>query len=112
MSRTILYFHGFKSSSNSGKAQEFKNFIENHTSQTSIVIPDLDDDFKNAIIVCTLLISKSNDMINKKNLGYEIELNVKVLVHDIRYSYVKNSSNNSSYFTSIHNTFGDEFVMK
>lgn len=48
MSKTILYFHGFKSSSDSGKAQEFKNFIENHLSQTNIVIPDLDDDFKEA----------------------------------------------------------------
>ena len=48
MSNTILYFHGFKSSSDSGKAQEFKNFIKNHTSQTKIVIPDLDDDFKKA----------------------------------------------------------------
>ena len=63
MSRTILYFHGFKSSSDSGKAQEFKNFIENHTSQTSIVIPDLDDDFKNA-----------NNQI--KNLINEIESNI------------------------------------
>lgn len=48
MSKTILYFHGFKSSSNSGKAQEFKSFVENHTSQTNIMIPDLDDDFKQA----------------------------------------------------------------
>ena len=48
MSKTILYFHGFKSSSNSGKAQEFKSFVENHTSQTNILIPDLDDDFKQA----------------------------------------------------------------
>lgn len=48
MSKTILYFHGFKSSSNSSKAQEFKSFVENHTSQTKILIPDLDDDFKQA----------------------------------------------------------------
>lgn len=48
MSKTIFYFHGFKSSSNSGKAQEFKSFVENHTSQTKILIPDLDDDFKQA----------------------------------------------------------------
>lgn len=48
MSKTILYFHGFKSSSNSCKAQEFKSFVENHTSQTKILIPDLDDDFKQA----------------------------------------------------------------
>ena len=48
MSNTILYFHGFKSSSDSGKAQEFKKFIENKTSQTKIIIPDLADDFKEA----------------------------------------------------------------
>ncbi len=48
MSNTILYFHGFKSSSDSGKAQEFKKFIENKTSQTKIIIPDLKDDFKEA----------------------------------------------------------------
>ena len=48
MSNTILYFHGFKSSSNSDKAQEFKKFIENETSQTKIIIPDLEDDFKEA----------------------------------------------------------------
>ena len=48
MSNTILYFHGFKSSSDSGKAQEFKKFVENKTSQTKIIIPDLKDDFKEA----------------------------------------------------------------
>ena len=63
MSETILYFHGFKSSSYSGKAQEFKNFIENHLSQTNIVIPDLDDDFK-----------KANEQI--KNLINENEPNI------------------------------------
>lgn len=48
MSNAILYFHGFKSSSGSGKAQELKKFIENKTSQTKIIIPDLADDFKEA----------------------------------------------------------------
>ena len=48
MTNTILYFHGFKSSSDSSKAQEFKKFIENKTSQTKIIIPDLKDDFKEA----------------------------------------------------------------
>ena len=48
MTDTILYFHGFKSSSDSGKAQDFKKFIENKTSQTKIIIPDLKDDFKEA----------------------------------------------------------------
>ena len=63
MSETIIYFHGFKSSSDSGKAQEFKNFIENHTSQTNIMIPDLYDDFK-----------KANEQI--KNLINENEPNI------------------------------------
>ena len=59
MSNTILYFHGFKSSSDSGKAQEFKKFIENKTSQTNIIIPDLADDFKEANKQIEDLISKN-----------------------------------------------------
>ena len=60
MSNTILYFHGFKSSSDSGKAQEFKKFIENKTSQTKIIIPDLADDFKEAN-------KQIEDLINKND---------------------------------------------
>ena len=60
MSNTILYFHGFKSSSDSGKAQEFKKFIENKTSQTKIIIPDLKDDFKEAHKQIEGLIEKNN----------------------------------------------------
>ena len=59
MSNTILYFHGFKSSSGSGKAQEFKKFIENKTSQTKILIPDLADDFREANKEIEDLISKN-----------------------------------------------------
>jgi predicted esterase YcpF (UPF0227 family) len=59
MSNAILYFHGFKSSSDSGKAQEFKKFIENKTSQTKIIIPDLADDFKEANKQIEGLISKN-----------------------------------------------------
>ena len=59
MPNTILYFHGFKSSSNSDKAQEFKKFIENETSQTKIIIPDLADDFKEANKQIEDLISKN-----------------------------------------------------
>ena len=59
MPNTILYFHGFKSSSDSGKAQEFKKFIENKTSQTKIIIPDLADDFKEANKQIEDLISKN-----------------------------------------------------
>ena len=60
MFKTILYFHGFKSSSYSGKAQEFKKFIENNTSQTKIIVPDLEDDFKEAHKQIKTLIDKSN----------------------------------------------------
>ena len=60
MTNTILYFHGFKSSSDSGKAQEFKKFIENKTSQTKIIIPDLKDDFKEAYKQIESLIDKNS----------------------------------------------------
>ena len=65
MTNTILYFHGFKSSSDSGKAQEFKKFIENKTSQTKIIIPDLKDDFKEAHKQIESLIDK-----NSRNILY------------------------------------------
>ena len=48
MTKTILYFHGFKSSSESSKAQEFKNFISRYTKNTKIIIPDLDNNFEKA----------------------------------------------------------------
>ena len=60
MSNTILYFHGFKSSSDSGKAQEFKKFIESKTSQTKIIIPDLEDDFREAHKQIENLIDKNS----------------------------------------------------
>ena len=60
MSNTILYFHGFKSSSDSDKAQEFKKFIENETSQTKIIIPDLEDDFKEAHKQIETLVDKNS----------------------------------------------------
>ena len=60
MTSTILYFHGFKSSSDSGKAQEFKKVIENKTSQTKIIIPDLQDDFKEAHKQIENLIEKNS----------------------------------------------------
>ena len=48
MTKTILYFHGFKSSSKSSKAQNIKHFIAKNTKKTKIIIPDLDDNFQNA----------------------------------------------------------------
>ena len=59
MPNTILYFHGFKSSSDSGKAQDFRKFIENQTSQTKILIPDLEDSFQEANKQIEDLISKN-----------------------------------------------------
>lgn len=48
MTKTILYLHGFKSSSESSKAQDIKHFIAKNTKKTKIIIPDLDDNFQNA----------------------------------------------------------------
>ena len=57
MIKTILYFHGFKSSSESSKAQEFKNFVSKYTKNTKIIIPDLDDNFEKAHLQIEKLIS-------------------------------------------------------
>lgn len=57
MIKTILYFHGFKSSSESSKGQEFKNFISKYTKNTKIIIPDLDDNFEKAHLQIERLIS-------------------------------------------------------
>lgn len=48
MNKTILYFHGFKSSSDSKKAHNLKQFIKTDTKNTSIIIPDLNDKFEDA----------------------------------------------------------------
>ena len=48
MSKTIIYFHGFKSSSDSKKAHNLKQFIKTDTKNTSIIIPDLNDKFEDA----------------------------------------------------------------
>ena len=49
MTKTILYFHGFKSSSDSTKAHNLKKFIKHNTKNTLISIPDLSDSFEAAI---------------------------------------------------------------
>ena len=49
MSKTILYFHGFASSSNSNKAKVLKNYISKNYRETKIMIPDLDNNFKLAV---------------------------------------------------------------
>ena len=60
MIKTILYFHGFKSSSESSKAQEFKNFVSKYTKNTKIIIPDLDDNFEKAHLQIEKLISDNS----------------------------------------------------
>ena len=60
MIKTILYFHGFKSSSESSKAQEFKNFVSKYTKNTKIMIPDLDDNFEKAHLQIEKLISDNS----------------------------------------------------
>ena len=49
MSKTILYFHGFASSSNSNKAKVLKKYISENYKNTEIIIPDLDNNFKLAV---------------------------------------------------------------
>ena len=49
MSKTILYFHGFASSSNSNKAKVLKKYISENYKNAEIIIPDLDNNFKMAV---------------------------------------------------------------
>ena len=43
MSKTIIYFHGFKSSSESSKAKAFNGLIKTHSRKTQIIVPDIKD---------------------------------------------------------------------
>ena len=49
MSKTILYFHGFASSSNSNKAKILKKYISRNYKNAEIIIPDIDNNFKLAV---------------------------------------------------------------
>ena len=49
MTKTIFYFHGFKSSSDSNKAKIFKRFLKDSSKNTKIFIPDLKNRFEEAI---------------------------------------------------------------
>ena len=49
MSKTILYFHGFASSSNSNKAKILKKCISKNYKNAEIIIPDIDNNFKLAV---------------------------------------------------------------
>ncbi len=57
MSKSILYFHGFASSSNSNKAKVLKNYISKNYKNAEIIIPDLNNNFK-------LAVSQIHELIN------------------------------------------------
>jgi len=59
MSKTILYFHGFASSSNSNKAKVLKKYISKNHKNTEIIIPDLDNNFKLAVSQINTLIDNA-----------------------------------------------------
>ena len=44
----ILYLHGFASSADSTKAKVIESFVKTNTSSTKILIPDLNNNIKNA----------------------------------------------------------------
>ena len=64
MSKTILYFHGFASSSDSNKAKILSSYISKISPNTKLIIPDLDNNFKRAISQIELLIKNSNASIS------------------------------------------------
>ena len=49
MSKSILYFHGFASSSDSNKAKVLKKYISRNYKNAEIIIPDLNNNFKLAV---------------------------------------------------------------
>ena len=59
MSKTILYFHGFASSSNSNKAKVLKKYISKNHKNTEIIIPDLNNNFKLAVSQINTLIDNA-----------------------------------------------------
>ena len=59
MSKTILYFHGFASSSNSNKAKVLKKYISKNYKNTEIIIPNLDNNFKLAVSQINTLIDNA-----------------------------------------------------
>ena len=60
MAKTILYFHGFASSSDSEKAEILKKYISSFAKKTKLIIPDLNNNFQEAIKEIKQLI-KSNE---------------------------------------------------
>ena len=57
MSKSILYLHGFASSSNSNKAKVLRDYISKNYKSAEIIIPDLNNNFK-------LAVSQIHELIN------------------------------------------------
>ena len=65
MIKTILYFHGFASSSDSNKAIIFKEYISSLDKDIKVIIPDLNNNFKYAVEEIKQLID-----INEKPIAF------------------------------------------
>ena len=57
----ILYLHGFASSADSTKANLIKSFVKKNTETTSILIPNLENNIKNAYAQISEIIKKVTD---------------------------------------------------
>ena len=62
MIQTILYFHGFASSSKSSKAQIIKKHISSNYKNINIYTPDLSNDFKEAVQQIENLIKQNKNV--------------------------------------------------
>ena len=62
MIETILYFHGFASSSESSKAQIIKKYISSNYKNIKIYTPDLSNDFKEAFQQIENLVKQNKNM--------------------------------------------------
>jgi len=60
---TIIYFHGFASSSDSTKAKLIKKYISKNHRKVTIYTPDLSNNFEEAIYQIKSLIKKSDEQI-------------------------------------------------
>ena len=56
----ILYLHGFASSADSTKANLIKSFVKKNTETTSILIPNLENNIKNAYAQISEIIKKES----------------------------------------------------
>ena len=64
MTKTILFLHGFASSSNSNKAKILSSYISKISSNSKLMIPNLDNNFKKAVSQIELLIKNSDQPIS------------------------------------------------